>query len=490
MKYRQSGLSQETSANKTGISIRSGRRIEKGEHGGKKDRHWRTRQDPLEAIWDSELVPLLENDDELTGLTLWEHLDETYPEQYPYNLLRTLQRRVKHWRATQGPNKPVMFRQAVPAGSQGLSDFSHPNDKITIKGKPFKHLLYQYYLAHSHWRYVQVVQGGESFIALSEGLQNALHHCGGVPKTHRSDSLSAAYNNLAEKQLLTKNYEALCQHYGMKPTVNNLGVSHENGAVERAHGSFKHRLSQALKLRGSKDFDSIDAYQQVIDKITHKLNKRCHQNYEQEQRQLSPLPRYRFSDYQQISAKVTTSSTIDIKRCLYTVPSRLVGETLKIHLYHDRLVCYVGQTKVVTLARIYPTSPTGRARRINYKHIIHSLAAKPQAFRYSQLREDLLPSQSFKDLWQLADEQFEPQMACKWIVSVLRIAYDYDCEGIIDSELLQQAKLTGKLADLKAVQEKYLPPGEPPDIPLRQHQISDYNELLKGGWYQKEACHV
>ncbi|MCF6178640.1 MAG: IS21 family transposase, partial [Geopsychrobacter sp.] len=152
MQSRQSGLTQETSAAKAGVSVRSGRRIGNGETRTKEPRHWLTRNDPFALIWDSELVPLLEKEPKLTGLTLWEFLDENHPGDYPYKLLRTLQRRVKHWRATQGPDNPVMFRQTIPPGQQGLSDFTHPRSAVTIAGQPFTHLIYQYRLAYSGWR--------------------------------------------------------------------------------------------------------------------------------------------------------------------------------------------------------------------------------------------------------------------------------------------------------------------------------------------------
>lgn len=192
MKHRQVGLNQTVSGAKSGISSRSGRRIEKQGSTAKKPHHWRTRKDPFAQVWESELVPLLEQEPTLTGLTLWEHLAESYHQQYSQSQLRTLQRRVKHWRATRGPDKPVMFRQSVPPGHQGLSDFTHPNIVITIAGQPFKHLIYQFRLAFSGWRYAHIVQGGESYSALAEGLQNALHKMGGAPAEHRTDSLSAA----------------------------------------------------------------------------------------------------------------------------------------------------------------------------------------------------------------------------------------------------------------------------------------------------------
>jgi transcriptional regulator with XRE-family HTH domain len=488
MKNRQAGYTQETSAAKAGISIRSGRRIEKGAHSPPKERNWRTRQDPFAEVWDSELVPLLEKEPSLTGITLWDYLDEQYPEQYPEKLLRTLQRRVKHWQATQGPDKEVIFRQSVPAGHQGLSDFTHPNTPVTIDGKPFAHLLYQFRLAFSGWRYVHIIQGGESYSALADGLQSALHTLGGAPQEHRTDSLSAAYVNSAEKQRLTDDYQALCTHYGMRPTTNNVGISHENGAIEAPHGSLKRRIEQAIKLRGSNDFSSLAAYRDFLEQIVYKLNKRCKGRLAEEQNALLTLPAHRFIDYTELTVKVTRSSTVSVKRVLYTVPSRLIGERIRIHLYHDRLECFVGQTRVVVLPRVYPATPTSRARRIDYRHIIHSLAAKPQAFRFSQFRDDLLPNSQYRQLWQLAQQQFTPQDACKWMVAVLRVAYDYDCEGLLAADLILQAE-HGALPDLKVLQANYLQHRTPPPIPVRQHQVIDYDQLLTGQWmHQEVAC--
>ncbi len=487
MKNRQRGFSQETSSAKAGISVRSGRRIEKNQRGRKKQRHWRTRQDPFEAVWETEVIPLLAREPELTGTTLWEYLNDHYPGQYSEKLLRTLQRRVKHWRAVKGPEKAVIFCQSVPAGQQGLSDFTRPRATITIAGQPFEHLLYQFRLAYSHWRDVHVIQGGESYSALADGLQNALHKLGGVPVEHRTDSLSAAYINTTQKRELTQAYEALCQHYGVRPTVNNPGISHENGAIENAHGSLKHRIEQAIKVRGSADFPNLEAYRHFLEQIVDKLNKRCQGRLAEEQLHLKPLPPYRFMDFSELTVKVTTSSTISIKRGLYSVPSRLIGENIRVHLYHDRLECFVGQTSIITLPRVYPKTPEGRARRIDYRHVIHALAAKPQAFRFSQLRDDLLPTSQYQQLWRQAEQQFNPQQACKWMVSVLRFAYDYDCESQLVAELLQQ----NPLPELKALQKRFIRHHvTQPDIPPRQHTIDAYDQLLSGNWVTQEMAHV
>ena len=488
MNKRQQGQSQETAAAKGGISERSGRRIEKGERPSMpRERHWRTREDPLDAIWEKELVPLLEREPRLTGLTLWEYMEDERAGQFPYSVLRTLQRRVKHWKATQGPDKAVIFRQSVPAGQQGLSDFSHPNTEITIQGEVFSHLLYQFRFAYSGWRHIQIVLGGESYSALADGLQSALALAGGSPVEHRTDSLSAAFNNHTEEQKLTKAYEALCAHYNLRATRNNPGVSHENGAIECAHGSFKRRLDQALKLRGSGDFATIKDYQAFLNTVTERLNKRCQSRFKDEQAALQALPGERFMDYSELSLKVTRSSTLEIKRVLYSVPSRLMGETVRVHVYHDRLVFFIGQTLTATLLRIYPKPGQERVRCIDYRHIIHSLSAKPQAFRFLQFRDELLPTDTYRQLWQHCDQQFQCRDACKWIVGVLRIAMDHDCEERLGNELLALADNNQPLPILKALQARYLGKQPVPIIPPRQQDLASYDHLLQGNWYVTEA---
>jgi hypothetical protein len=489
MSTRQSGKSQETAAAKADISERSGRRIEQGERQSiPGERHWRTREDPFEAIWEKELVPLLEKEAQLTGLTLWEYLEDEHAGQFPYRVLRTLQRRVKHWKATQGPDKAVIFRQSVPAGQQGLSDFSHPNTEITIQGEVFTHLLYQFRLAYSGWRYVQIILGGESYSALADGLQSALFQAGGSPIEHRTDSLSAAFNNSVEEQKLTQSYEALCAHYNLQATRNNRGVGHENGAVECAHGSFKRRLDQALKLRGHTDFAAIKDYQVVLDKVTERLNKRCQSRFNEEQLALQALPCERFMDYSELSLKVTRSSTLEIKRVVYTVPSRMIGETVRVHVYHDRLALFIGQTLTSTIPRVYLKAGQERGKCIDYRHIIHSLSAKPQAFRFLQFRDELLPTDAYRKLWLNCDRQFQARDACKWIVGVLRIAMDHNCEERLGHELLADVDNNRPLPPLKALQERHLGKQPVPAIPARQHDLAGYDHLLQGNWHLAEVA--
>jgi len=478
MQHRQNGASQEVAAAKAGISVRSGRRIETSTQKPRvnTERQWRTREDPLEAVWVTELLPLLEAKPDLTGTTLLDYLQEQYPEHYDQTILRTLQRRVKQWRALHGPEREVIFRQQAVVAQQGFSDFTHPDNPVAIQSKAFPHLLYQFRLAYSGWRSVTVVQGGESYAALATGLQRALQQAGGSPVEHRTDSLSAARNN--RQNLWTDAYSELCQHYRMTPTRNNLGQSHENGVVECANGSLKKRLAQQLLLRGHNDFESIEQYQEFIDGVVGKLNQRNRSRVLEEQAALQPLPEFTAAEYQTLHLKVTRSSTIEVRRVVYTVPSRLIGESIQVRLHHDKLVLFVGQQPASTLVRIYPKPGENRARSVNYRHVIHSLASKPQAFRYSQLRDDLLPDDNYRELWQLADEHLEPREACKWIVTTLRLAFEYDDEQSLGEDLLIEAR-AGRFASITEIQSRYLRGN--PNLEFSassQHTLVSYDDLL------------
>ncbi|MGH8748746.1 MAG: IS21 family transposase, partial [Burkholderiales bacterium] len=256
IKYKElrSRLSQEAAAAKSGISVSSARRIERRAvlPSQREPRGWRTRLDPLGEVWDGEVVPLLEGAPALMAVTVLEELQRRHPGRFGESVLRTLQRRMRAWRAQHGEEREIFFAQEHPPGRLALSDFTVADELgICIAGVAFPHRLYQFSFAHSGWRHARVVLGGESFQALTSGLQQALWMAGGVPEEHRTDSLSAAFNNLAEQEELTRRYEELCQHYAMRASRNNPGESHENGAIESRQGSLKRTLEQTLLLRGS-----------------------------------------------------------------------------------------------------------------------------------------------------------------------------------------------------------------------------------------------
>jgi hypothetical protein len=185
---------------------------------------------------------------------------------------------------------------------------------------------------------------------------------------------------------------------------------------------------------------------------------------------------------------VTRSSTLEVKRILYTVPSRMIGETVRVHVYHDRLAFFIGQTLTSTIPRVYLKAGQERGKCIDYRHIIHSLSAKPQAFRFLQFRDELLPTDAYRKLWLDCDRQFQARDACKWIVGVLRIAMDHDCEERLGNELLAGVGNNRPLPTLKALQERYLGKQPVPAIPARQHDLAGYDHLLQGNWHLAEVA--
>ena len=313
---------------------------------------------------------------------------------------------MRTWQALHGPERDVIFRQDHPPGAQGLSDFTDAGALgVTVAGQPLAHRLYHFRLAFSGWTHVEVVLGGESFVALAGGLQNALWGLGGTPAEHRSDSLSAAFRNLDDQTAadLTARYEHLCAHYGMRPTRNNRGVAHENGSIEGPHAHLKTTLAQALLLRGDAAFDALDDYRRFIDEIVGRHNAARRRVVDVERAALGRLPRMRTPDFDQALVTVTRSSAFVLRRIFYTVPSRLIGHRLRVRIYDERLDCFLGASLVLSLPR-GRIAPERLARGqgghvIDYRHIIHALRRKPQALLNLIYRDQVFPRAAYRRAW-------------------------------------------------------------------------------------------
>src|SRR3984957_13400078 len=351
----------------------------------------RRRPDPLVAIFDSEIVPMLEAAPGLRPIAIFEEMRRRHPE-LPDCVRRTMERRIRQWRALKGEDRDVIFRQVQEPGRMGLSDFTEMGDlAVRIAGVGLDHRLYHFRLACSGFEHVHVILGGESYVALAEGLQNALWALGGVPREHRSDSLSAAFRNLDHdaREDLTQRYQGLMRDYAMTPTRNNLGVAHENGSIESSHGHLKKTLEDALLLRGSRDFDSLDAYRRFVDEIVGRRNANNRRRIELERPTLAELPKRRTTDYEEKTVTVTSSGGFILSRVFYTAPSRLIGHRLRVHLYDDRLECFLGATPMMTLRRGRPVSESKGGHVAHYRHVIHALRKKPMALNNLVYRDQL-----------------------------------------------------------------------------------------------------
>lgn len=483
MNAKEHGLSQQDAAAVAEFSVRTAQRMDANEwqQGSEEGSGVRTRPDPLNGLWEAELEAMLRAEPRLKPTTLFEHLQDKYPGQYP-QVLRTLQRRVRTWKALYGPAPEVMFELRHEPGLQGFSDFSElKGTVVTINGKPYEHLIYHYRLAYSGWSYAELIEGGESFVALSEGLQNALFACGGAPKQHRTDSLSAAYRNLGGKKNkpLTRLYDDLCEHYRLQPTRNNRGIAHENGSIEGPHGHLKNRIVQAMYLRGSTDFATISDYQALINDCVAKLNRQHQEKYEQEKQHLQALPKYRAADYELLTAKVSCNSTIDIRCMLYSVPSRLIGRSLEVHLHHNRLMGYFEGHEVFGLKRIRSTDKDKRrARSVDYHHVIAGLRKKPLAFLHTTWREDLLPNERYHQLWKQLQAGFELDSAAVLIVEALYIAATQNKEATVADYLFEELEAKTLTLSRLRLHFQLLTKLNFPTVNVQQHDLNDYDALL------------
>jgi hypothetical protein len=395
---RMEGKTQQAAAAAAAVSERSARKWETGPLPSetKTPRTWRTRPDPFADVWERDLVPLLERDEKgvLQGTTLLEVLQERYAGQFADEQVRTLQRRLRDWRAIHGPEKEVFFEQVHVPGREAAIDFTHGTELgVTVRGALLVHLLFEFVLTFSGWTWV-CLAFAETFEALVAGVQGALWDLGGVPEVARSDNLSAATHELKTGgRELTKRFRAVLDHYGLRSTRIRPGESHENGVVEQRHFRTKQAIAEALVVRGSCDFDSIDAYSTFVrDVVDRSHNRKVEDALAVERGALRPLPSAPVPSYSTYRPQVRRWSTIRVGGKTYSVPSRLIGHEVEARQHPDVVEVYYRGRLVETMPRI---RGEGEAR-IDYRHVIWSLVRKPGAFARYRYREELFPTLVFR----------------------------------------------------------------------------------------------
>jgi transposase InsO family protein len=478
MEHRKE-LKQEAAAAKVGVSVRSARRIERagGLPSQQQTRQWRTRADPLSGWWESEIVPLLESAPALNAVTILEELQRRYPSEISPGLLRTLQRRLRQWRAVHGEEREIYFAQEHPPGRLGLSDFTVADELgVLIDGRALAHRLYQFALAYSGWRHAEVVLGGESYQALASGLQNALWHLGGVPEEHRTDSLSAAFRNLTAEaaQDLTRRYAALCADYGMRASRSNPGASHENGPIEARQGTLKERLEQALLLRGSRSFATLEQYRAFVAEVVVRLNARIAKAWVVERSVLRALPPRRTAEYEEVPVRVSKFGTFSVRGVLYSAPSRLMGHRLSARLYLDRVEAFLGGVNVLRVPRAAP----GQRQVIDYRHMLPALKRKPAAFARWRLREAMFPRSEYRRTWERLAAEWPERQACRVMVGLLDLAASAACEAALAQRLgqLLDARLLPELALLEAEFAPRVP--AVPEVSVELPSLATFDALL------------
>jgi len=444
------------------------------------DREWRTRKNPFEQHW-PKVKKWLENAPELEAKFLFEQLCEKYPGEYQEGQVRTLQRQIKRWRATEGPDKEVFFSQKHYPGQLMQTDFTHMNSlRVTIQDEPFKHMLCHCVLTYSNWEWARICFS-ESYEAIKLGVQSALVKLGRVPERHRTDGTTAATHSVQKekngKRDFNEEYKNFMDHFGMKP--ERINDPNHNADVESSHNVLKKRINQYLLFRGSRDFESRKEYEFFLFGIMEKANILRSNRLKEEMAVMKELLVSRLPLYTESEEKVRPSSTIRLKKNIYSVPSRLVGEKVTARVYEDKIhVLYTGKLQL----EVERLTGSG-GKRINYRHIIWSLMNKPGAFENYQYREELFPTIHFRKTFDALKSWYSPFSANKEYLRILYFAATM-MESEVETALILLME-TGNMfssdhvKEMIGTKEQTVPTMKPPQI-----KLYEYNVLLK----EKEAA--
>jgi hypothetical protein len=449
-RFDRQGLSKGQAAAKAGMDDKTARKYRRlGKLPSEvrpMDRSWRTRPDPFADVW-PQLEAQLALNPGLQANTLFAWLQRQYPGRFADGQLRTLQRHVKRWRALYGQAKEVFFAQVHHPGRLCASDFTHCTDlNITLAGASFAHLVYHFVLTYSNWE-TGTVCFAESFESLSAGLQNALWELGGVPAVHRTDCLTAAVPPGGDRQVFQQRYQALLRHYQLRGQAINPGEAHENGDAEQSHRQFKRALDQALLLRGSRDFANQAEYEAFLRQLFSQCNAGRQQRLAEERAVLQALPGQRLEACQRLRVRVDSGSTIHVRKNVYSVSSRLIGEWVEARLYAGHVEVWYGQRLVERLERLRGVGK----HRVNYRHVIDWLVRKPGAFADYRYRDELFPSSHFRWAYDELCRQ-QPARAAKEYLQILYLAARQTEVGV--EAVLADLLGTGKLPSAAAVEER------------------------------------
>lgn len=474
------GIAKEVAALRVGMDAKSARKYRRlGKLPSEvmsMDRSWRTHPDVFAEVW-PELEAKLQLNPRLQAKTLFADLQRRFPDRFADGQLRTLQRRVKRWRAEGGPAKEVFFAQVHHPGRLAASDFTHCTDLgVSINGNPFAHLIYHFVLTYSNWE-TGTICFSESLESLSEGLQNALWELGGVPAMHRTDRLTAAVQPGVEgAESFKRRYQALLNHYGLQGQAIQAGKGNENGDAEQSHHQLKRALDQALMMRGSRDFTSRESYWGFVRQLLVQQNAPRAARLEEEVALLRPLPSRRLEACQRLQVRVEKGSIIKVQGNVYSVASRLIGEKVETRLYAEHVEVWYAQKMREKMPRL-----RGRGKhRIDYRHVIDWLVRKPGAFTDYRYREEMFPSSHFRMAYDVLRAR-QPTRADKEYLRILHLAAR-ESEVGVEAVLVELLKEDGRM-DAAAVMERLRQQGpvrQASEVTVAAVDLSQYDALLEG----------
>ena len=439
------------------------------------DRSYRTRTDSFADVWDT-VQQRLEVEPRLKAKTLFEWLQQTHDGQFPDSTRRTFERRVSQWRSLHGPGKTIFFDQEHYPGRLAASDFTVCNELgVKIAGHRFDHTFFHCVLTYSNVESVSLCFS-ESFEALSAGIQKAFWDFGGVPGRHRSDSLAAAVRNHTSRRELTERYAALMSYYNCEAERTNARCANENGDVESSNGHLKDRIDQALMLRGSRNFETREAYVSFVEDLIKRANDNRRKKFLDDLAHLKRLPDTMLDTDDIIKdTRVSRSSTINVRTNTYSVPSRLIGQFVDLRVGAEQITVTHHGHLIQTMPRIVGKNQAA----INYRHIIDSLVRKPGAFASYRYREEMFPTSGFRMAWDSLRAAHSEKVADKMYVQILELAAHESQDAVADA--LRYLLATEHTLDVERVRKLVADATSipaPTDVHVEAPDLCDFDSLL------------
>jgi len=472
------------SAMKAGVSRNTAKKYLKQADPSKQEKQphdWRTREDPLEAVW-SDAQRMLKEAPELQAKGLLEHLMERDAGTMEEKLLRTFQRRVKQWRLEHGKEKEVFFSQEARPGAVLAVDWTDMRDlRVTICGVKLEHLMFHAVLPYSNWQWALRCRS-ESMLSVRCGLKTTIGRLGKVPREILIDNSSAATHRInaeGKRRVFNEEFLSICEHFGMSPRTTNVRCPQENGTCESMHGHFKSRLEQHLLLRGSRDFESESAYDLFVLGVLEKANSLRTVKLLEELAQMREHMSAELPDYTETLVRVTNNSTIRVCKRVYSVPSQLIGSRLRARIHETHIVLMDG---LVVLAQL-PLCAGDRGAVIDFRHVINWLVRKPGAFAQYRWRECMFPSLVWRAAYDHLCRRHDAREADVCYLDLLQLASNEGLGAVenVVEELLSAPKGVVNGQEVKALLEAYrLESMEFRSRQALEVSLSEYDGLLQG----------
>ena len=449
----------------------------------KKQPHdWRTREDPLEAIW-SAARGMLETAPELQAKALLEHLCGRTGATIEEKVLRTFQRRVRQWRLEHGKEKEVFFSQQAQPGAVLAVDWTDMRDLgVSICGVKLDHLMFHAVLPYSNWQWA-VRCRSESLLSVRAGLKATIGRLGRVPKEILIDNSSTATHRLSgdgKRRGFNEEFLSICEHFGLIPRTTNVSCPHENGTCESMHGHLKTRMDQHLLLRGSRDFECEREYDRFAIGALEKANGLRCERFAQEVAVMREHLGAELPDYTETMVRVNNNSTIRLCKRVYSVPSKLIGSKLRARIYETHIVLLEG---MVVLAEL-PFRGGDRGSVIDFRHVINWLVRKPGAFSEYRWRDAMFPSLIWRAAYDHLCRHHDAHTADVCYLEILQLAADTGLGAVENAveQLLLAPKAVVNKQEIIALLRTY----EYEEMAFREREamkvsLEEYDGLLEGG---------